>query len=490
MDSIVDFESAQIDDDIQKTHDEFKIYLDKNKKMFFDSVDTEMEKKNLEQTFTNLKIMHNAGSNLFNAIKNKMGKDEMGKFDDVIDNMQDKTSKLIQENVLSISEEYREAAVELLEIDKSSTTMQYTITCIISLLIVIGSFLFSNYLTSQISTIVNLLTAESQSVNLASNSLEEVSTNLSNVSTEQAAALQETSSAISEITAMVQKNIKATSDSLEDSEMSKKKATEGQITVDDMISSIHQVAKSNDKIISEVDKNNEEIQGIVEVIKEIEQKTQVINDIVFQTKLLSFNASVEAARAGEHGKGFSVVAEEVGNLAQMSGQAATEISSLLESSINKVNSIVSTSSTRISTFTDEGKEKVEQGSKIASDCKAVFDVILDNVNTVNDRVSEISSASTEQARGTEEISTAISQLDTGSQEIANLSQQSLQASNELKQRSISLNSVVGSLNSLLEGSTQTMTRHSSEKITNIKRKQNESSEEIPNFDDSRFEDIS
>ncbi|MBC7465119.1 MAG: hypothetical protein H7256_03945 [Bdellovibrio sp.] len=50
-------------------------------------------------------------------------------------------------------------------------------------------------------------------------------------------------------------------------------------------------------------------------MEEIGNKTKVINDIVFQTKLLSFNASVEAARAGEHGKGFAVVAEEVGKLA-------------------------------------------------------------------------------------------------------------------------------------------------------------------------------
>ena len=60
--------------------------------------------------------------------------------------------------------------------------------------------------------------------------------------------------------------------------------------------------------------SNKEIQEIVKVIAEIGNKTKVINDIVFQTKLLSFNASVEAARAGENGKGFAVVAEEVGKL--------------------------------------------------------------------------------------------------------------------------------------------------------------------------------
>ena len=80
---------------------------------------------------------------------------------------------------------------------------------------------------------------------------------------------------------------------------------------------------------------------ILGYIKSIEEKTKVINDIVFQTKLLSFNASVEAARAGEQGKGFAVVAEEVGNLATMSGTSAEEISKLLESSISHIESIPS-----------------------------------------------------------------------------------------------------------------------------------------------------
>lgn len=102
-----------------------------------------------------------------------------------------------------------------------------------------------------------------------------------------------------------------------------------------MIHSITEISESNDRIMSQVADGNRKISEIVQVISEIGNKTKVINDIVFQTKLLSFNASVEAARAGEHGKGFAVVAEEVGNLAQMSGNAAKEISDMLNGSVSR-----------------------------------------------------------------------------------------------------------------------------------------------------------
>jgi hypothetical protein len=95
-------------------------------------------------------------------------------------------------------------------------------------------------------------------------------------------------------------------------------------------SAIMEIQETNKKLVDDVLEGNRKISEIVELVKEIGNKTKVINDIVFQTKLLSFNASVEAARAGEHGKGFAVVAEEVGNLASMSGQASKEISALLE----------------------------------------------------------------------------------------------------------------------------------------------------------------
>lgn len=96
---------------------------------------------------------------------------------------------------------------------------------------------------------------------------------------------------------------------------------------------MREIDSSNKELVKEIERNNTELTKITNMISEINEKTQVINDIVFQTKLLSFNASVEVVRAGEHGKGFAVVAEEVGNLASMSGKASLDISEMLETSI-------------------------------------------------------------------------------------------------------------------------------------------------------------
>ena len=88
--------------------------------------------------------------------------------------------------------------------------------------------------------------------------------------------------------------------------------------------------------VETIQKSNEQLQDISEIIVQINSKTTVINDIVAKTELLSLNASIESARAGEQGKGFAVVAEEVGNLAKISGKSAKDIQDLITKSEEQV----------------------------------------------------------------------------------------------------------------------------------------------------------
>lgn len=149
------------------------------------------------------------------------------------------------------------------------------------------------------------------------------------------------------------------------------------------------------------------------MIRDIDTKTRVINDIVFQTKLLSFNASVEAARAGEHGKGFAVVAEEVGNLAQMSGTAAKEISSMLADNITQVEKMINNTRESVGRLIQENKNIIDRGSKKAVHCGEAFGQMKTEVDGIQSLISQITNATQEQARGIQEISKAIAQIDSG-----------------------------------------------------------------------------
>lgn len=219
---------------------------------------------------------------------------------------------------------------------------------IISLAIAIFlSLFFSNYLTKSIKAIAQKLLNSTSEVLGSSDQVSSSSTQLSSSTTQAASALQETASSINEINSMVKRNGDAVKESTELSNISNNVAKKGKDLVNTMISSIDNISKATIEIEQEMKMNNDEISKIVDVIKEIGDKTRVINDIVFQTKLLSFNASVEAARAGDAGKGFSVVAEEIGNLASMSGEAALEITGLLEKSTEQVQDIVEQSKQKV-----------------------------------------------------------------------------------------------------------------------------------------------
>lgn len=288
-----------------------------------------------------------------------------------------------------------------------------------------------------------VLFQEAESVVKTSHEVEKLSAKLSESANQQAASLQETVASLDEISAMVSRNADSAQSSASIAEQSQRCAGTGKSNTESMLRSINSISQGNDDIVKQMQASNSEISDIVKVIQQIGSKTQVINDIVFQTKLLSFNASVEAARAGEHGKGFAVVAEEVGNLASMSGKASKEISDLLTQSVQTVTATVEKTKSLMDSLMKQSRDKVQTGTETAQDCAKSLDEILGNVSSVTDMVREIANASKEQSVGIGEINRAMSELDQATQSNATVAVESLKAASELQVHAKKMKELLG-----------------------------------------------
>ena len=210
------------------------------------------------------------------------------------------------------------------------------------------------------------------------NSSHEMSVSMNNLATkanEQAASLEETAAAVEEITSITRNNT-----------VNASKMAELGLLVKDSITGSQTLAYQTVHSMEEIHKR----------VSAINDSINIIDQIAFQTNILSLNAAVEAATAGEAGRGFAVVAAEVRNLANRSADAAREIKNLVEDANTKANQGKAISDTMIN-----GYEKLNE-------------IISDTIHIIED----VSSASKEQMLGIEQINSAISMLDKVTQENA------------------------------------------------------------------------
>ncbi|MBF0524312.1 MAG: MCP four helix bundle domain-containing protein [Deltaproteobacteria bacterium] len=148
-------------------------------------------------------------------------------------------------------------------------------------------------------------------------------------------------------------------------------------------------------------------------MKSIAEKISIIEEIARQTNMLALNAAIEAARAGEHGKGFAVVAAEVRKLAERSQNAAKEISTLSNSSL-----------------------------EVADQAGRLIENIVPSIQKTADLVQEINASSNEQAGGIQQVTKAVQQLDQVIQQNAGATEEMASASEELSGQAEQLRDVV------------------------------------------------
>ncbi|QDK42725.1 hypothetical protein DOM21_14950 [Bacteriovorax stolpii] len=274
---------------------------------------------------------------------------------------------------------------------------------------------------------------------------------LTQVSVEQASAVEETSASVHEIKTMAEMNVKNSEDALRISMDNKEVSIKGKESLGHLESSIKEIEKSIHVMNDEVAANNKKFEDIISAITEISNKTNVINEIVFQTKLLSFNASVEAARAGEHGKGFAVVAEEVGNLAAMSGTASQEINALISKSSERISRIVLESKQTIDELNNDVTKKVAKSQETSNEFAAIFDHIIDNVQKMSVSINDMALASKEQGDGITQINVALGQLTESSHLSMNSAENLKNQVEQLNKGTENLSASVGILNKEIGG---------------------------------------
>lgn len=328
----------------------------------------------------------------------------------------------------------------------------------ISLIAIIGQLVlsFSVFIfISKISTILvkNIEKLKESSVVSKNNSdsLKSASEELMNSSTDQASAIQETVSTLDQITAMAKTSATNAKESSERAEVCFKVTIKGKEGVVKLSEVIRYLIMNNDQIKLQMIENAKNLEAIIKIITEISVKTNVINDIVSQTKLLSFNASVEAARAGESGKGFAVVAEEVGNLAAMSGKASEEIKKLINLGTENVRSIAKTSNEKVQEIVSEADKQMSSIVEVAKICEDSFDQIVTNMTEVKQMMAQVSVAVDEQSSGVDAISKAMNELDGNVKQNSVSAQQTFINAENLNEQSDEVDKVVMELYQVVNG---------------------------------------
>ena len=254
-----------------------------------------------------------------------------------------------------------------------------------------------NSLSGNIATLVREIRASSQTAMTLSDQLSSRSAQLSVKTEQQSASLVQTAASMEQMAASTKNNG-------DNTRLASEQANQATLQ-----------ARKGGELMGQVAHN---MQSITECAQQMTEIISMIDGIAFQTNILALNAAVEAARAGDHGKGFSVVAEEVRNLAHRSAEAAKNIKTLIEVTSNNVT----------------------QGVTVVSEAEKNMREIVAGSGNVSRLMDEISSSTSEQEKGISQITLALSELERVTQSNVAMAEELNGSSDVLRNQVIELQS--------------------------------------------------
>lgn len=256
-----------------------------------------------------------------------------------------------------------------------------------------------NELVDSFAEVIRTVSTISQQITTGADRIGEGSRDLAQRTEEQASSLEETAATTEELAASVKQSAERAREATSLGDTANGIANRGGSIVGEAVGAMERIEKASS--------------DIAEIIT-------VIDNIAFQTNLLALNAAVEAARAGDAGKGFAVVASEVRALAQRSSEAANDIKTLISNST----------------------QQVATGVRLVKDAGTALAEIVGSSTSVAAALTDISSASNEQANGIEEVAKVVAHMDDMTQRNSSMAEQSAGVARELQRATGELRQMV------------------------------------------------